>query len=186
MYQMISKIISGSYLYQNLIYIPQLSLHVPFRIYCFHDHQNKMNSCLHYFYSVFLGKIHVILSYSVFLYISHLPCSRISSAIKAVYLCFQHYLSTVGYTQQRFNLALQQLNKLQVAFCHDMFGQLSADILSPDFACMRSFFILLCLYLCQFFVVQVAFAELGTKFQLILIRAGQLSRLEHGITDIQM
>ena len=106
MYQMISKIISSSYLHQNLIYIPQVSLHVPFRIYCFHDHQYKMNSCLHYFYSVFLGKIHIILSYSVFQYISHLPYSRIRSAIKAVYLCFQHYLSTVGYTQQWFPLAL--------------------------------------------------------------------------------
>ena len=181
MYQMISS----SYLHQNLIYIPQISLHVPFGIYCFHDHQYKMNSCLHYFYSVFLGKTHIILSYSGFQYRSHLTYSRISFAVKAVYLCFQHYLSTVGYTQQWFNLALQQLNKLQVAFCHDMFRQLSADILSPDFACMRSF-ILLCLYLCQFFVVQAVFAELGTKFQLTLISAGYLSRVEHRITDIQI
>lgn len=138
------------------------------------------------FLQCILGKIHVILSYSVFLYISHLPCSRISSAIKAVYLCFQHYLSTVGYTQQRFNLALQQLNKLQVAFCHDMFGQLSADILNPF--CLHE----VLLHFCSVYIFasslqfRLHLRELGTKFQLILIRAGQLSRLEHGITDIQM
>lgn len=38
MYQMISKIISSSYLHQNLTDIPQTSLHVPFRIYHFPDH----------------------------------------------------------------------------------------------------------------------------------------------------
>lgn len=38
MYQMISKIVSSSYLHQNLTDIPQTSLHVPFRIYHFPDH----------------------------------------------------------------------------------------------------------------------------------------------------
>ena len=100
MYQMISKIISSSYLHQNLTDIPQTSLHVRFRIYHFPDHQCKVNSCLHYFYSTFLDKIHIIFSYSVLQCISHLPYLSTSSEVRAVYLCFQYYPSTVGYTQR--------------------------------------------------------------------------------------
>lgn len=173
MYQMISKVTSSSYcikislIFHKSVYMSLLKYIVPL-ITSVKSTHTCIISIVHCF-----GKIHIIFSiYCLLMYTSPDLFKHKLFEVRAIYLCFQYYPSTVCYIQQVIQFSLEVVKRVATCFLSQTRSDtLSADILGHTFAGVSSFFILSCLCLSQVFTVQVVLAEVGTNSKSVPVKA---------------